>query len=129
LVLLRDRHHEPEVRVDHPFLRLEVALLDALRDVDLLGGGEQRVAPDLVEEQLERVRRGRGQLAVAEGRGLHAGAAAVVADVDALRLDVRLEHVHVLVGQLESLNQLVQLRDVDAAALLAACDQRRHLCS
>ena len=68
LVLLRDRDDEPQVRVDHALLRLEVALLDPLGELDLLVGGQQRVAADLVEEELERVgRRGR-QLAVAERR-------------------------------------------------------------
>ena len=59
-------------------------------------GGEQRVAADLVEEELERVGGGAGQLAVAERRGLDALPAAVVGDVDALALEVGLEAVHVL---------------------------------
>src|SRR5205814_7627327 len=36
LVLLRDRHDEAEVRVDHQVLRLLVAALDLLRELDLL---------------------------------------------------------------------------------------------
>ena len=64
LVLLRDRDDEAEVRVDHPVLRPLVAALDLLRELDLLGGGQQRVAPGLVEEELERVGRHRGDLAV-----------------------------------------------------------------
>ena len=43
------------------------------------------------------------------------------------RLEVGLQHVHVVLGQLERLDQLVELGKVDAAALLAASDQRRHL--
>ena len=54
-VALRDRDHEPQVRVDHPLLRDEVAPLDALGEGDLVGGGEQLVAADLVEEELQAV--------------------------------------------------------------------------
>ena len=56
-VVLRDRDDEPEVRLDHPLLRLQVAALDALRQLDLLRGGQQLVAAGLAQEQLERVRR------------------------------------------------------------------------
>src|SRR4029453_16297565 len=55
LVALRDRDDQAQVGVDHPVLRLEVALLDALRELDLLRRGEQRVAAGVVEEELERV--------------------------------------------------------------------------
>jgi hypothetical protein len=55
LVLARDRDHEPQVRVDHAVLGLEVAALDALGQLDLLLGGEQRVLARLVEEELERI--------------------------------------------------------------------------
>ena len=60
-------------------------------------------------------------------RRLHACAPAVVADVDAVRLEVRLEGVHVVVHQLESLYELVELGQVHAAALLAARQQCGHL--
>ena len=56
-VLLRDRHHEPQVRLDHAALGLEIALLDALGELDLLDLREQGIAADLVEEALERVGR------------------------------------------------------------------------
>src|SRR3954452_19459248 len=55
LVLTRYRDHQPEVGVDHPVLGHHVAALDALGQLDLLGGGEQGVLPRLVEEQLEAV--------------------------------------------------------------------------
>ena len=55
LVALRDRDDQPQVRVDHPLLRLEVAALDALRELDLLLLGQERPAPRLVEEELQRV--------------------------------------------------------------------------
>jgi hypothetical protein len=57
---------EPEVRVDHPLLRHTVSTLDALRERDLFRRRQQRIAADLVQEELERVR-GRGQ-----GLGLEA---------------------------------------------------------
>ena len=43
LVLARDRDHEPQVRVDHAVLGLEVSALDALGQLDLLLSGEQGV--------------------------------------------------------------------------------------
>jgi hypothetical protein len=52
---------EAEVRVDHPLLRSAIAPLDALSERDFLRRGEQRVAADLVQEELERIcRRGQG---------------------------------------------------------------------
>jgi hypothetical protein len=46
-VVLRDRDHEPQVRLDHPLLRVRVAELDPLRELDLLGRSEQLVAAGL----------------------------------------------------------------------------------
>ena len=54
-VALRDRDDEPQVRLDHLALRDQVAALDPLREDDLLRGGEQLVASDVGEEQLEAV--------------------------------------------------------------------------
>src|SRR5436190_6504325 len=56
-VLLRDRHDEAEVRLDHLLLRGVVAALDPLRELDLLRGGEQVDLADVLEEQLQRVGR------------------------------------------------------------------------
>src|SRR5207248_2409390 len=44
LVSLRDRDDEAQVRTDHLVARFEVALLDQLREPDLLVRGEQGVA-------------------------------------------------------------------------------------
>ena len=52
-VALGDRDHEAEVGVHHPVLGLEVAALDALGELELLGGGEQPRLGDAVEEELE----------------------------------------------------------------------------
>ena len=58
LVAPRLRDHKPQIRVDHAFLRLEIAPLDPLRELDFLLGGQQWIAPCLGEEEVERVRRG-----------------------------------------------------------------------
>src|SRR5918997_1755901 len=49
LVLAGDRDHEPQVRVDHAVLGLEIAALDPLRQLDLLLRPQQPVTADLVE--------------------------------------------------------------------------------
>src|SRR5215207_6646892 len=54
-VVLGDRDHEPEVRLDHLLLRVQVAAFDPLRQVDLLLGGQQADLADVLEEELERV--------------------------------------------------------------------------
>ena len=56
LIALRDRDDEPQVRVRHPLLGGRVALLDPLRERDFLGGGQERVPSDLVQEELQAVR-------------------------------------------------------------------------
>jgi hypothetical protein len=55
LVAARLRDYEPQVRIDHPLLGLEVASLDPLRELDLLRRRQQRVAAGTTEEQLERL--------------------------------------------------------------------------
>ena len=59
-VPLRDRHDEPEVRLDHAPLRATVAALDRLREDDLLVGGQKLVLADVGEEELQAVARARG---------------------------------------------------------------------
>jgi hypothetical protein len=56
-VALRDRHDQAQVRLDHAALRALVAALDRLREDDLLVGGEQLVAADVGEEELQAVGR------------------------------------------------------------------------
>ena len=56
-VVLRDRDDQPQVGLDHRLLCVRIAALDALRELDLLCGGQQRVASGVAEEQLQRVRR------------------------------------------------------------------------
>ena len=54
-VALRDRDDEAQVRLDHLLLRAMVAALDALRELDLLGGGQQVDLADVLQEELQRV--------------------------------------------------------------------------
>ena len=59
-VALRDRDDEAKVGLDHLLLRAVVAALDPLRELDLLGGGEQVDPADVLEEELQRVGRDLG---------------------------------------------------------------------
>ena len=59
-VALGDRDDESEVRLHHRLLRAVVAALDALGELDLLGGGQERDASDVLQEELERVGRDLG---------------------------------------------------------------------
>jgi hypothetical protein len=80
-----------------------VAALDALRQLDLLRRGQQRHAADLLEEELERVRR---ELGLGLGRYLHLAG----------RLDDRdLELV-------ERVVERVQLASVEVEVVECACD-------
>src|SRR5207245_7304202 len=56
-VVLRDRDHKTQVRLDHVRLRAHVAALDALRELDLLRRCQQRVTPCLPQEELQGVGR------------------------------------------------------------------------
>jgi hypothetical protein len=60
LVAARLRDDQPQVGVDHSLLGLEVPALDALRELDLLFGGEQGIPRGLAEEELQRIGRGLG---------------------------------------------------------------------
>src|SRR5262249_36504783 len=56
-ISLRNRDDETEVRLDHLLLRAVIAALDALRELDLLGGGEEVDLAYVLEEELQRVGR------------------------------------------------------------------------
>ena len=74
-VVLRDRDDEPQVGLDHLLLRVEVAALDAPREVDLLLGREQPDLADVLQEQLKGVG---GHVRLEVDRGLRLAAAALV---------------------------------------------------
>ena len=101
-----------------------VAALDPLGELDLLLGGQQRVAAGLVQEELERVG-GRGrEVAVDEGRVVLADVAAVVAELDPALLELLVDARELVVVEVELLDELAELRQVDAALLLGPVDQR-----
>jgi hypothetical protein len=127
LVLLGDRHDETEVRVDHQVLRLLVPALDPLRELDLLLRRQQRVAAGFVEEELERVCRRDGEVAVDIDGVVGFGTRAVVGELDAALLEVRLERLDFLVCEVVLLRELGDRGEVQAALLLASRDQRLDL--
>ena len=123
LVLLRDRDHETEVRVDHEILRFLVASLEALGEFHLLGGGQQLVAACLVEEELERIGRGDGEVAVhvRAPDGVRAGA--VVGEHDALLFELLEEAGRLIVVEVGLLEELADRGKVEATELLSLFQQ------
>ncbi len=127
-VVLGDRDDQAEVRLDHPLLRLRVAGLDLLRQLDLLGSGQERMPAGLAQEELERVG-GRlpGDL---ERRRLRRRAPAarvvlaeVVDDVDLARLELAMDGVDLERVEPERLEHVVQLRLQQRAAFLRRVDE------
>ena len=116
LVLLRDRDDQPEVRVDHPVLRLLVAALDALGELDLLLRGQQRIAGHLVQEELQRIGRDDREVAI-DVRAVHLLLAAVVGDVHVVLLELLVEARDLLVTEVVRVDELLQLRDLHASRL------------
>ena len=121
-VPLRDRDHEPQVRVDHALLGAEVAALDTLRERDLVGGGEELVATDLGEEHAEGI----------GGRGAGAGREVELevvlflrcGQVDAALREERLEGRHGLLVEVVLEHERVELGGLDLAALLRLGGER-----
>src|SRR5947209_241187 len=108
-VVLGDGDDEPEVRLDHLLLGIEVAALDALAGVDLLLRGEESDLADVLEEQLKRV--GRHVRPQIQRRLLGAAAALVRRALDLVagsggRVDV-LDQLDLL--RLEELPQLLEV--------------------
>ena len=56
-VVLRDRDDQPEVRLDHLLLGVQVAALDPLGEIDLLLRRQQPHLADVLQEQLQRIGR------------------------------------------------------------------------
>src|SRR5262249_56165349 len=104
-VALRDRDDQAQVRLDHPPLGGDVAALDRLREGDLLGRGQQLVAPDVSEEELQAVGRADQHLRLRlEGLLLGLGSLAVcllggLADLEAGRLELTLGLLGVLLAE------------------------------
>ena len=121
-VALRDRHDEPQVRVDHPLLRGQVAALDALRQRDLVGGGEQLVPADLREEHAERVRRH----GAAAGRKVELEVLFLLGrgQLDATLGQKRLEGGESLLVELVLEHERIELGGLDLSALLGLGRER-----
>ena len=99
-VPLRDGDHEAQVRLDHHALGDRIAALDALRERYLFGSGEQLVAADIGEEQLEAVGRagdGAGLVLLLGGLFL-LGVEVGLRDLDVVRLELALEQLGVFLA-------------------------------
>ena len=119
-VALGDRHDEAEVRVDHALLGCPVATLDALRERDLVGGGEQLVAADLRQEQAERV----GRRGAAPGGQVELELVLVDGQLDATLPQERAKSGHGLLVELVLEHERVELVGLDLAALLRLGGER-----
>ena len=126
-VPLGDGDHEPQVRLDHAALGRHVAGLDALGQLDLLDLREQGIAPDLVQEALERVRGALEGLTLEGDAGGALRRGSLVAKLDALGLDLPVDvlgrgRVHPGLGQ-----HLHDLTRGQRAPLQAGLDQPLQL--
>ncbi len=123
-VVLRDRDDETEVRLDHSLLRLHVAALDALGELDLLGGGQELMPPGLSQEELERVRRRLDGSGECDDR---LGVGRLLDDLD--RPLVELPHQRVLLElrELVGLRHLREVRCAHAPDLLGLLQQLPNL--
>ena len=124
LVALGDRDDQPQVRVDHQILGFLVAALDPLGELDLLLGGQQLVPAGLVQEQLQRVGGRVRELMVVEGGVVLDDVPAVVAELDPALVELLVDARELVVVEVELMDELVELRQVDAALLLRPIDQR-----
>ena len=133
-VALGDRDDETQVGLDHLLLGGLVAELDALGEADLVGGGEQRHAADVLEEELERVGGlldGRGGpartldlLRQLRGPGSRLG---LLEQLDAGLLEVLVDRLDRVGVQAQPVEHLGHLFHAEEAHLLPADDQLAEL--
>ncbi len=119
-VVLRDRDDEPEVRLDHPLLRVHVAALDPLRELDLLRRGQQLVPAGLAEEQLQRVR---GRLDGSRERDDGLGVGWLLDDLDRALVELAQNGVLLELRQLVDLGDLREIGRAHAPDLLGCFEQ------
>src|SRR3954453_13405647 len=108
-VVLRDGDDETQVRLDHPLLRVHVAALDLLRELDLLRSREERVLAGLAEEELQRIRRRLDRL---DGSGRWCGSLFLLFfddELDAAAIELLVHGVGLERVELEWLEKLVQV--------------------
>ena len=106
-IVLRDRDHQPQVRLDHLLLGVQVPPPDPLGELNLLLGAQQPHPADALEEQLQTVGR---PLRLEIQRSLAAGALLGRALDDQARRSGRIALLDQL--DLTALEQAVQLLDV-----------------
>jgi hypothetical protein len=124
LVALRDRDHEAEVRVDHPLLGRGVAVLDPLRERDLLGRREQLVPAGPVHEQGQRVCRAGGRPGLVDdlldgSRG---------EDLDLARIKLSAKRPEVVLLEVVLDRERLDRGLVDLSALLGFIEERLKRC-
>ena len=119
LVALRDRDDEAQVGVDHLLLRGEVALLDALRERNLVGGREQLVPARGVHEELQRVERARDR----RGRDRPRLLGRLVAHDHVALFERGAKAGEVVLGQLVLVGQRLDVLLLDEAALGGLLEQ------
>ncbi len=119
-VALRDRDDEPEVRLDHHALRDGISALDALRESDLLGRGEQLVAADVGEEELEAVRGARDRLGLEAGLGdrLLLGLRIRLDDLDGVGFELALEELGLVLPEVVLDDERLELGCLEMPAVL-----------
>ena len=117
-VALGDRDDEAQIRLDHRLLRLVLAALDPLRELDLLRGGQQRHLADVLEEELQRVGRDLARLFHFRFRlvALH--------DLDLELVECRVELVHLTRVEIELVQRARNVVCDQLAGLLAGVQQR-----
>src|SRR5204863_7806074 len=93
-------------------------------ELDLLCGRQELVAACLVEEQLQRVRRRDGEVAVHVRAFDRVGTGAVVCQRDVSLLELLEESGRLLLVQLRLLEELADGREVEATLLLTLLQER-----
>ena len=129
-VPLRDGDDQAQVRLDHHALGDRIAALDALRQRHLFGRGEQLVAADIGEEQLEAVgRAGDGARLVLLLGGLFLlGVEVGLRDLDVVRLELALEQLGVFLADVVLEHEGFELGGLElASVLLGALHERLHM--
>ena len=135
-VTLGDRDDEAQVGLDHVPLRGHVALLDPLRQRDLLGGGEQLDPADRAQVETKRVEarldrevelRLLRRLALLRLLLLVSGDPVLADDVDAVVDQVGVKAPDLLLGDLDLLERRGDLLESQETLVLALRDQRADL--
>jgi hypothetical protein len=120
-VALRDRDDETQVCLDHRLLRGVLAALDPLRQFDFLRGGEQRDAPDVLQEELQRVS---GDLGLGLKLELRLLLFVRMHDLDLRLVQRRVELVHLARVEVELVERERDLLGVEPARAAAGLEER-----